>query len=226
MGKDKKAILIGMCLGDGSIKKAVYENRKKNRTSVYGIFSVTHSIKQEEYLKHKAELLGRLLNCKTPKIGRYGGQTAYGWIKSCKINKQHSYFRVIREWLYPGGKKYFSRKILDKLNPQAIAIWYMDDGGTSRRDRKTGWGVEMRISTYFSEEEADTFIQYFQEVWGIQAKKRFSKKTKTYYMAFNTTESLKLEELIQDFIIPSMQYKLPKYWNPRALDTQKSDDIV
>lgn len=226
MNKDKKAILIGMVLGDGSIKKEQYTHRD-GKTKTYGVFSVTHGIKQEDYLIHKAELLSQCLKQKAPKIGYYTASTAYGEISSCKMTKQHPYFRILRKWLYPNNKKYISSFILNKLNPQAIAIWYMDDGGLSKRKSKYMWSVEMRISTYFSEEEADIFIEYFKNKWDITAKKRFAKKTGTYYMAFNTTESLKLEDLIGSFIIDSMKYKLPSYWNPRVLDPSvEGDDIV
>jgi recombination protein RecA len=226
MNKDKKALLIGMCLGDGSIKKATYL-KKDGSVTTYGVFSMTHTMAQRPYLEHKAKLLSKALKCGEINIGDYESNTAYGRIKSSKATKQHAYFRVLRKWLYPNDKKHISSFILNKLSPEAIAIWYMDDGGVSRREHKIGWGVEMRISTYFSEEEADCFIQYFKDRWGIQSKKRFSKKTGTYYMAFNMTESLKFEKLIQDYIVPCMEYKLPRYWNPRALGSADStDDIV
>lgn len=221
MNFDKRAILIGMVLGDGSFKKSKYKEQ------TYVEFQVSHTDKQEEYIRHKAKLLCSVMGGKEPNVNKYFSKTPYGDIHYFKFSKQHKYFNLLYKWIYPSGKKYFTRFLLDKLTPHSIALWYMDDGGLSKSQKTNVWSCEMRFSTYFSEEEADIFIAYFLEKWGIQAKKRLSKKTNSYYMAFNTKESRKLEQLIEEFIIPSMRYKLPSYWNPRALDTcLTSDDIV
>ena len=110
----------------------------------------------------------------------------------------------------------------------------MDDGGLSKnityedkeKTKIKASTCEMRFSTYFSEDEADQFISYFFDTWGLVAKKRFSKKTSTYYMCFNAANSRKLEDVIGKYIIPSMQYKLPSSWIPRALDSSNEDDDI
>jgi len=224
MNSTKRGILYGIAIGDGSIHK-----KKDGNCTI----QFTHSEKQKDYAEYKANKVNSLLGGKKNKANRYEANTKYGHIVYYKYGKSHKYCNQMRGVLYPYGKKTYTRKLLDFLNPEGIAIWYMDDGGLSKSFRKnketgeiTGCSCEMRISTYCSLEEIETIIEYFKEVWDIQGKKRLSKKHGNYYLAFNTTESKKLELLIKPFMIESMYYKLPSNWITRAQDTQKGDDIV
>ena len=52
-------------------------------------------------------------------------------------------------------------------------------------------------------------------------------KRDQWNLIFNTKECFKLEDLVKEYIIPEMQYKLPSKYFTRALDTTDcSDDIV
>jgi hypothetical protein len=103
----------------------------------------------------------------------------------------------------------------------------MDDGGVSRNingGRITS--VECRLFTYCSEEEADTIIAYFQEVWGLNWKKRRYRKGDQFILVCNTVESRKFEDIIGKFIIPSMKYKLPSFYSTRVPDTLRGEEMV
>jgi hypothetical protein len=229
MNKEFRGKLIGTLLGDSSIHFARDGN---------GIFQFTHQEKQKDYAEFKSSVVCKGLKRQNRTPNKYTTVTAYGEVTYFKFQISHKYMNFLHRVVYNNvGKKYFTRKVLNYLTPEGVAWWYMDDGGVSLGNNKDKFGntrphkpVEMRISTYFSEEEADTVIAYFSEVWGIQAKKRFAKKTSSYYMAFSTKESYKLEELIAPYILPYFQYKLPSYHSPRVQDTlvekSKGDDIV
>lgn len=224
MNSTKRGILYGIALGDGSIHKI------KNGNCV---LQFTHSEKQKDYAEYKAQRINSLLGGKKNNANRYESNTKYGHVVYYKYGKSNKYCNQMRKVLYPYGKKTYTRKVLDFLNPEGIAFWYMDDGGLSKSFRKhketgeiTGCSCEMRISTYCSLEEIETIIEYFKEVWDIQGKKRYSKKHGTYYLAFNTKESKKLELLIKPYMIESMYYKLPSNWITRAQDTPRGEDIV
>jgi len=224
MNSTQRGILYGMAIGDGSVHKVTQGNC---------VLQFSHSDKQKEYIELKAKKINSILGGKQNSVNWYTSKTPSGEVHYGKYGKAHKYFNQMRRVLYPYGKKTYTRKMLDYLNPEGIAYWYMDDGGLSKKftrskttDEITSCSCEMRISTYCSEEEIDTIIQYFQEVWKIQGKKRLSKKHGTYYLAFNTKESKKLELLIKPYVIESMYYKLPSNWITRAQDTHVGDDIV
>jgi hypothetical protein len=217
MNSTKRGILYGMAIGDGS----VHGHKTGNCTLQF-----THSEKQKEYIEFKAKKVNSILGGKQNEVHWYTSTTPYGVVTYGKYGKAHKYCNQMRRVLYPYGKKKYTRQVLDYLNPEGIAYWYMDDGGLSKSFRThkdtgeiTGCSCEMRISTYCTLEEIECIIQYFKEVWRIEGKKRLSKKHGTYYLAFSTKESKKLELLLKPYIVESMYYKLPSNWVTRAQGT-------
>lgn len=78
--------------------------------------------------------------------------------------------KVLRRIEYEGGKTKYNIKLLNRLGPQGLAIWIMDDGSLLRRstiDKTTGerkyCGFYITISTYCTLEQADTIIKYFND---------------------------------------------------------------
>lgn len=211
MNITQRGILVGMIWGDGSLKL-------KQRD--YVEFVIGHSDKQREYIEHKLEKVHSILGGKKPKLNERKFLLAGKEQVELRFSRQHPYFRYLHRKCYSKNKKkWYTRQALDYLNPEGIAYWYMDDGGISKnkhKETKVVTSCEMRIATYCTEDEIDTIITYFKEVWDIQGKKRFHKKSDKWYLAFNTKESKKLELLIKPFIIPSMEYKLPSTWVPRV----------
>lgn len=204
MNRKIRGLLVGTLLGDSSIHTTPYNC----------LFQFTHQIKQKDYALYKGEQLSHAFKRKTmPRY--YKSTTAYGEVEYYKFSLSHKYFNYLHRIAYPKGKKYFSRKLLNYLTPQGIAWWYMDDGGLGRKDPN----AEMRISTYCSLEEIEIIISYFLEVWSIKGNKRFSKKTQSYYLAFGYKEAKKFETLIQPYILPILEYKLPSFYVARVLDT-------
>lgn len=205
-----------MLLGDGCLKTKTHI-QKNGTESKYYEYVIAHCAKQKDYLEYKRDLFHSIMGGKSPNIIYEKRTNSYRW------SRCHKLFRLFHKTLYSNNnKKYFTDKVFRYLTPHSIAIWYMDDGGLSNRVSS----AEMRLYTYFSEEEADKAMKYFNDIWGIKVKKRKYTNTDQFNLIFNTTEGRKFEELISKYIIPSMKYKLPSYNITRALDTQKSDDIV
>lgn len=229
MNRKFRGLLIGTLLGDSSIHHIKDGN---------AVFQFSHQEKQKEYAFLKSSKICKGFKRKQRDPRPYTTKTSYGIVSYYKFGLSHKYLNFLHRVLYTNeGKKYFSKKVLSYLTPEGIAWWYMDDGGVSLGPNKDKQGnikphrpVEMRISTYCSEKEANNILDYFLNTWSIQGKKRFSKKTSTYYIAFSTKESWKLEKLIKPFITPYFQYKLPSYHSPRKQDTlienSKGDEIV
>lgn len=217
-----------MLLGDGCLKTKNH-TLKDGTKSTYYEYVICHSIKQQEYLEYKRNLFHSIMGGKLPKISFEDIILGNKKHQSCRFSRCNKYFRIIHKRLYSkNNKKYFTRKVLDYLTPQAIALWYMDDGGLKKSKRPDGSisSCQTMLFTYFSEKEADVVLQYFSERWNIIGKKYLYTKNQTWYLGFNTTEGRKFEQLVQPYIIPSMYYKLPNSYNPRVLDTITGDDIV
>ena len=217
MNSYNRGVLIGMVLGDGCIhpKRHILKNGEKK---IYHELSIKHSKKQEAYLEHKRDLFHSIMGGRPPNIRRTVTKLGNRQHDMVQFSKQHKYFTLLYRWIYPNNKKTYTRRVLDYLNPQGIALWYKDDGTLIKCKNKAGKvsSVEMRICTFCSSEEADTILEYFNEVYGILAKKRHCKKTDAYYIAFNTKESKQLELLIKPYMTESMYYKLPSKWVTRA----------
>ena len=117
MTRDEKSLLIAMSLGDGHVRPR-------------GSLSVQHSNKQRDYLSYKANLISKIFDCKI-NINEVNNN---GFMQ-VRFEKSNRYFKLIRRWLYPLGVKIISRKMLNRLTPHAIAIWYMDDGSLSAKKK-------------------------------------------------------------------------------------------
>ena len=222
MNATKRGILMGMVWGDGCIKPKRHTLKTGKKVTYYE-FVIGHSSKQKEYIEAKRDRFHSIFGGKKPKISSRsfklkGYETEH---TELRFSRQHKYFSTLYHWCYPKGKKTYTRKALDYLNPEGIAYWLMDDSGLSKKKRKDGSTIpsEMRLFTYCSEEEVEVIVKYFFEVWGIQGKKRFYKKDSKWNVVFNMENSKKLELLVKDFFVPSMFYKLPSNWSTRAQDT-------
>ena len=78
MDRNKKALLIGLILGDGHL----------NPNSGIAL-EIEHGAKQEFYIDYKTNLISKLLNCQAPKKYHNIKKNTY------KISKGHRYFRVL-----------------------------------------------------------------------------------------------------------------------------------
>ena len=199
MNKNNKGILIGMIIGDGYLS----QRKDKRWNYTQNSIQISHCIKQKEYLEHKSELLLSIFGGKKPNVNEFNNNGYPG----CRMMKTHKYFRVLYKLLYPNKNKVISRNVLNYLNPQGIALWYMDDGNlvTKRRNGKIH-AYELRINTYLSYEENKVITDYFSEVWDINFTIVKDKgKTK---IRCGTREARKFISIIKPFIIPCMQYKI------------------
>lgn len=191
--KNNKALLIALVLGDGYLRKS-------------GMYlDIEHSGKQIKYLLHKKQIIEKIFGCQPLGLYeryRYDKRTEKIY-HQVKISKNHKYFKVLRRLIYSNNQeKYYSQAVLNFLTPEALAIWYQDDGFLNGK-------YIASFATYCSEGEADNIIKFFKEKYSLEIKKYFHKHMKSWYMAFTVPESNKFKQLIEEFIIPEMRYKLP-----------------
>lgn len=196
--KRKKALLIALCLGDGHLST-------NSGVSLY----IEHSRKQRAYLDYKRKLISELLEC--PELKEYYRKDR----DTFRICKGHRYFRYIYNILYKNKQKYFSKHLLSYLTPEAIAIWFMDDGTRSMERSKVSGCIrsqKMVLCTFTDDESTQNIIDFFKETYNIKFYPIWKnlKCGKRALLQCRTKEARKLSALIRPYIIPEMQYKVMK----------------
>lgn len=208
MKRTKKALLIALALGDGHVSR----DKRGNRNAA---LELHHSTKQLDYLKHKRDILHSLIGGKEIPLTFREQKGKNGSIyKLCRVRKTHRYFNVLQRLMYPNK---YSRDVLKYLTPQALAIWFMDDGTHLRhgKARKDGtWSSENRLFICTTKEIAEEVCSYFEEVWGI--KWRLYKHRGYYSIRCGHKEGQKFHDLIHPYVIPSMAYKQRLYYDTSA----------
>jgi len=209
MEKRKRGLLIGMGLGDGHINVRV--RTRGDSQWISSELRVLHSLAQKDYCEHKCGLVNKSLKRNsTVRIVKNGPEKKY---KAAHFTTSHPYFKFLKKVLYPGGKKTITRRMLDMLTDEGIAIWYMDDGSCRFNINVKGRvsSVSTSIATMCRKEEVLLIINYFLETYGIEFKSRCKKTSDVeyaFYIECNTENSRKFVKLVEPFIIPSMAYKI------------------
>jgi len=135
---------------------------------------------------------------------------------------KHPYFKKLRNILYIDNQKQISMKVLNKLTPFGIALWFMDDGYLDYK--KSSNTRNLRLCTdNFDITSHKNMIRYFNDVWGIQAKIYYHKSRKNEEkkprLSFNAHNSQKLIVLIHKYFLPSFLYKLDLKYSDKTLNS-------
>lgn len=194
MNKRKKAILLGMILGDAFLQKTGKKNAR---------IRLEHSAKQKDYILWKGSQFPEFFQGKPKRITRFNPI----------FKKKYTYFRwqsnsspeigKYRQKFYRNGKKIIPQE-LPKLFKESLslAVWYMDDGYFYRRDK-----MAYIYLSKFSQKEIEILLKTLKDNFALEAKVK-KKKRGNLVLIFNTQETQRLIDLIKDFIIPSMRYKI------------------
>lgn len=206
MNRKDRGLLVGMLLGDGCLR---VRDRLKDGKYLYkqAELRVKHSSKQKAYAEHKAELVAQMFGgaCKVHDTSSVAFGAKYSQVYFTKSNP---YFRALYSVVYPEGKKRITRRVLNYLTPQGIALWYLDDGSARVNRNSEGWvsSCATEIATCCTLDEAEEIVAYFKAVHDIVVKPF---KLNTYWcIRMNTAESQKFCRLIAQYVPASMLYKL------------------
>ncbi len=188
----QKQLLIGSTLGDGTIAK-------------HGAYSCSHGTKQENYHKHKREVLSTIHSGKVQHATHKAQGTDGKHFESLHFTTGCNEFCAnLRTIYYPSGKKIFPYEFLmEHMTAEALAYWYMDDGSG---DHKNG---SARLHSYgYSCLDNILIKELLCEKFGLITVIHWDKGSNGYYHYISTTETPKLFALICPYIIPSMLYKV------------------
>jgi hypothetical protein len=179
----QKSVIIGTVLGDGYIRKL------KGRKNAF--LEINHSFKQREYVDWKYSVLENLTISKPKARKGNGNRIAYRF-----YTKQLAELTEIMNMFYVGNKKVIPDI---KLDPITLAIWFMDDGSRCR-------GSDVYLNTQqFTKDDQNKLLKSLQSI-GLEASLN---KDKGYYrIRFLKSSIPRLHELISQYIIPSMKYKI------------------
>lgn len=212
-------LIVGSMLGDGYFVRS-------QRTRGNPTLRWRHGIAQESYLAWKYSMLGDLAGSGI----KYQTTTCYGKKHECcyAVSKTSEKFNPFVEL---GGKPTkVSRKLLNLLSPLGLAIWYMDDGCLDRSYYTNKHGVRkiarlraLLCTHGYSLEEHYIMQRYFKVVWGLDVA--IHRDGNKYRLTFNRTNAMKLFEIIEEHIHPSMLYKIQaKELGQNALPPQNIEE--
>ena len=179
----QKSFVIGTLLGDGYIRQV------KGRKNAF--LEVNHSITQKEYVEWKYNILKNLTrSCPKSRNGN-GNRIAYRF-----FTKQHPEFTEIMDMFYKDKKKRIPNL---KLDPLILAIWFMDDGSRCSKEN-------VYLNTQqFSKEDQYKLLKLLEQV-GLEGT--LNKDKEYYRIRFRTSSIPRLFQIIGEYIIPSMKYKI------------------
>lgn len=190
------AILVGSLLGDGTLRK------QGSRTNA--LFEVNHAFKSKEYVDWKCQNFQEYVI--TPPKSRQGSgvRVAYRFTTRSLPVFTDYYFRYYKE-----GKKFVPLDL--KLDPQSLAVWFMDDGTKSRS------------AVYLNTQQFSLTEQYFLKElllksFGINSTLN---RDKQYWRIRVSTESTQtLLKLIKPYVLQCFSYKLLMY-DPVTTDSKE-----
>jgi hypothetical protein len=193
---EQRGVLVGMLLGDGG------------RT--YTNFCIGHSLKQKSYLLFKKDILEKITGKPVHicSVSHTKGEKTYHTMRI--YPKQHPLIKELVKTFYCTGKKRVTKELLEMLTVQGLAIWYMDDGSCSaKRDIKGAFrGANINLSTYISMEDNQMIVDYFKKRWGINWYIGKGNRDDNYRLCMGTIEGRSFFNLISDYILPSLSYKI------------------
>lgn len=187
-------LVLGLAIGDGCL---FYNGTKTTLV-------IRHSNHQLDYVHWKYNLDKKLWKNEPREYKNSNkGKIYYGHQIRTPLKKEYNEERKL---LYPNGKKYISREVLDLLDEKLLAIWFMDDGCCDRPIGRNPMGI---ISTHCHSPEAEEELiiqKYFQDKWNI--KVNINKGYCRYRLRFPNKEFCKFVEIIKPHVIPSLEYKI------------------
>jgi len=194
LSKRQKEILIGLILGDGHLEKLY--------TPTLGRLKVEHSYKQKDYVDWlynefrnwvRSEPKAKKKNVWNKIYQNYGFLT-YG----------HRLLGEFQEKFYREGKKIVPNDLGKDITPLGLAVWFMDDGSIKSNRHK---GLFLNTQD-FKKSDVRRLQRILRNKFSIPSLTRKDGKGEQIYLGGNSAE--KFIEIIRFYVIPSMEYKIPR----------------
>ncbi len=178
------AVMVGSLLGDGTLRK--------QGTRTNALFEVNHAWQHKEYVDWKyGYFQSYILTVPRRRLGN-GKRVAYRFTTQ-SLPIFTNYYR----WFYQNRKKRVPEDLV--LDPLTLAVWYMDDGNKSRS------ACYLNTQQFSIDEQRflqSLLLKTFRVDSTLNRDKKYSR------IRITTASTRVLENMIKDFVIPCMQYKL------------------
>lgn len=189
---EQLSMLYGSLLGDGNIHP--------NNDGTAARFKEGHCLKQEDYLRWKTEVLGDFVSKRGMKeTGTKLWKDGREFRGISVLSRFHRNFLTIYNWFYDeNGVKHLPGNFAEMITPLALAIWYMDDGSVH--------GKYPSIASCFDRSEVDEACRIINEKFGIRSFVPDKKSCDSVWIIH--FDSRKFFEVVGDYILPGMEYKV------------------
>lgn len=216
--EELRSAVIGMVLGDGCLTKR-WENGE-------ACFQLSQCEKQYDYLLWKQNILNKITSSKINKTERTLTEKDFSFYKDkpktfygYHLNtNRHPFFTKLYNRFYHTDEFGKKVKVVDeylvkKINPLALAIWFMDDGCSGENKRTE----HEKPSYYLCTNNFDYANQLllkkslklnFNLDWNINKAEVSKDGSYNYRLRLAQRENEKFLEIVRPLIIPSLQYKL------------------
>lgn len=184
LSQTQKSVIIGSILGDGYLR--IVPGRQD------AFLEINHSLKQKDYVDWKYEILKNITVSGPRKRVIDEKRTAYRF-----YTRQHSELTRLHSAFYRNGKKFIPDNL--RITPLSLAVWFMDDGSRCRAS-------DVYLNTQqFNQEDQKRLLDILRD-HGFEARLN---RDKTYNrIRFMKSSLTQFRELICEYIIPSMKYKI------------------
>ncbi len=192
--KIQREVLVGLLLGD-----ACLETQNNGRT--YRL-KIEYSLKNKEYCKYIYNLFQNwVLTPPRERIVKSGIHTS---VNITFNTLSHEAFRFYAQQFYHEKRKVVPRIIHKLLTPSGLACWYMDDGSIKSKQSK---GLILNTQG-FVKHDIKVLINTLKNKYNLNSWER--KQKEGYQIYISGYDLDKFLNLIHEYIIPSMWYKIPK----------------
>jgi hypothetical protein len=202
---EAQSVIVGSLLGDGYL-------------TPNGSLQVEHRLEHAEYVSWKYEKL-RPIAGKEPRMAERFDRRTLKTYRSVRFYTK-AVLKSFRDSFYLDRRKIVPGMLGDVLDPMAVAVWFMDDGG---RGARTPRGLVINTSGFSAEEQV-----ILQEIllgkFGIRTS--IHPRTNGFQIDVRAESFRSFSALIEPFLITQMRYKLPVdpvTTSPRRLRRQRRD---
>jgi recombination protein RecA len=212
LGPVQWQMVLGAVMGDGNLSPAVRRDQDSAR------FRMGHGAKQAKYLAWKTSMLANIAHSNTANAKGAVFTDFTPLAELCEL----------RRAVYLGdGKKHLSWDYLKALTPLALAVWYLDDGTFTLRSKglqgRTEGGsgrIEICVEA-MSPGSRERLVDYLRDTHGLDVKIRLAGSQTISVLQFTTAASARFQELIAEYVHPSMEYKLlPRFRGRFAVEPE------
>ena len=180
--------------------------------------SITHAEAQRDWLEHKAQRIAGELGGKVNVNGphkytdeRTGNTYSRVNVHICRTEL----LKPIYEVLYPDGKKVLTPGFFEGLGPEALAVFWMDDGGMNRG---TNAGY---LNLYTDKEQAEYCVDWIKDISRGSVSPKLHREKDKYRLRFKASEMHNLSQLIEPYFVESLKYKLRLTYNSNRMMTAR-----